>query len=937
MPGASFRVLGDGAPRPKWIPKLNCPPARVVGRDEIRDSSETTSTPFVDANDCKVHVPVHQKRKVQYRPAGPLQPKVMKTDQDVVQQIRLPSTQNDSNSQLWVPEAESLRQFLMAKLASFSLYRGKPACSAALSECAQLLHACGVGIADLGPFSLLSARSNGDAKMVQFMVMESRVEFESPHGHGRKEHKLDLPASFQHDQKYIDKNSCFGRQFYRNVCSTPWSQQVGLANRPVDSVKVHELCYLGWENHNLRALSAGAFVSVVFARSVREAQLADSLLRLCRTEHLDIESAAFNRWFQKYGDNPIDKDGKNKAVQELATEALSVIRKFHAPPCSSSDAHEVAELRKRVKELEAEKAASRKSSPSRSPAPPTSKRLRRGGNNLPVEHVTSSPLVKNDSGVKPLRENYPATVTAQGVNAWIRKLPKKKEASIKTAIKDAEQVFKQLSEPQLASLPDVAAEWGLSVKQASSAKDKELIRIIAAAHVLARDHVTVQKVAKKHAAAAQRYKDISVQEVGKWAEHHHLPVNEVVQQWLQFLSVEFRAHVKAVSGRFSVSDVLRAAQEMEDLVVHSRDHAYNQIMVFCPQLYRSAVLSTFEDKDVYCELAGHPYSIAKSAFDAIPCQLKSRYAWGIKETYVLPKAYVFLKKKKDFKQARSIINFRGSCLSRLCKIVACVLNEVCHVAFPANFGKLKLHELWSSLHGFLDRLSHAKAQEYVTVNDDLAGFFTSIPVSRLKRACELALDRFFDNKQSGGKNRGEFWFTVDEKSASSYGRVLRGKPMKNRASACRKVFAGDVLRIIELSFSFASFTVLGRCFAQRRGSPIGNQLSPSLCNIAVCMEEDCWVRGLRQCWASDRLACWFLRYVDNRFLLFPRTCLKGDAFQKLVMPTFYGPPVMLEACNVEELLGCRVSVHDRRVTFDIPEENWQYRGAANEEPGGVVL
>ena len=81
-----------------------------------------------------------------------------------------------------------------------------------------------------------------------------------------------------------------------------------------------------------------------------------------------------------------------------------------------------------------------------------------------------------------------------------------------------------------------------------------------------------------------------------------------------------------------------------------------------------------------------------------------------------------LKKRKDFKQARSIIKFRGSCLSRLCQIVACVLNEVCHVAFPVNFGKLKLRELWSSLHGFLDRLSHARAQEYVTVNDDLAGF-----------------------------------------------------------------------------------------------------------------------------------------------------------------------------------------------------------------------
>ena len=43
---------------------------------------------------------------------------------------------------------------------------------------------------------------------------------------------------------------------------------------------------------------------------------------------------------------------------------------------------------------------------------------------------------------------------------------------------------------------------------------------------------------------------------------------------------------------------------------------------------------------------------------------------------------------------------------------------------------------------------------------------------------------------------------------------------------------------------------------------------------------------------------------------------------------------MLEACDMEELLGCHVSVHDRRVTFDIPAESWQYRvpqsaGSAN--------
>ena len=263
-----------------------------------------------------------------------------------------------------------------------------------------------------------------------------------------------------------------------------------------------------------------------------------------------------------------------------------------------------------------------------------------------------------------------------------------------------------------------------------------------------------------------------------------------------------------------------------------------------------------------------------------------------------------------------------------------VLNDVCQVAFPNNFGRLRLHDLWRSLHGFFDRLSHVEAQDYETVNDDLVGFFNSIPVDRLKQACELALDRFFENKQSGGKCRSEFWFTVDEKLPRAHGRVLRGKPMKNRSSTCRKIFQGDLLKIIVLSFSFASFCVLNRVFAQKRGSPIGNQLSPALCNLAVCVEEDCWVRGFAQVWASARFACWFLRYVDNRFLLFPRQYLRSEAFSALVSPLFYRPPVVLETCEVDELLGCQVSVHERRVEYAIPHEDWKYRvpqsaGSAN--------
>ena len=71
--------------------------------------------------------------------------------------------------------------------------------------------------------------------------------------------------------------------------------------------------------------------------------------------------------------------------------------------------------------------------------------------------------------------------------------------------------------------------------------------------------------------------------------------------------------------------------------------------------------------------------------------------------------------------------------------------------------------------------------------------------------------------------------------------------------------------------------------------------------------------------------CWFGRYVDNRFLVFPRGFLQSHAFQSLVSPIFYRDPVVLEACDAGELLGCMVDIDAGTVEFRIPNESWQYR------------
>ena len=98
----------------------------------------------------------------------------------------------------------------------------------------------------------------------------------------------------------------------------------------------------------------------------------------------------------------------------------------------------------------------------------------------------------------------------------------------------------------------------------------------------------------------------SLKLVKKWARVHRFPEVELCQKWLEFLEEQWPMHMQAAESRFTFRDVCRVRQHLKHLVCHSRDHAYQQVMVFCPDLFRQAVCAAFEDKSVYEELAGLP-------------------------------------------------------------------------------------------------------------------------------------------------------------------------------------------------------------------------------------------------------------------------------------------------------------------------------------------
>ena len=60
---------------------------------------------------------------------------------------------------------------------------------------------------------------------------------------------------------------------------------------------------------------------------------------------------------------------------------------------------------------------------------------------------------------------------------------------------------------------------------------------------------------------------------------------------------------------------------------------------------------------------------------------------------------------------------------------------------------------------------------------------------------------------------------------------------KRHRSKTGTIFLKDLSRICQLSLEKSFFTQMGRIFKQTRGSAIGNQISPSLANIAVSYKE----------------------------------------------------------------------------------------------------
>jgi hypothetical protein len=202
-------------------------------------------------------------------------------------------------------------------------------------------------------------------------------------------------------------------------------------------------------------------------------------------------------------------------------------------------------------------------------------------------------------------------------------------------------------------------------------------------------------------------------------------------------------------------------------------------------------------------------------------------------------------------------------------------------------------------------------------NDDLSGFFTSVPQSRITAAVQELIEMYC-RKHPPNKKRA-IWFTVSVKLRSSMGRTVRGKSRK--ATSSYKFCLDDIPAAVALSFAASYFTVFGLVFQQIHGSCIGSPISPTLCNITVAITEYHWLLT-----GSTLLNNVYMnRYVDNRATIHEAHLMNYPEIRRLLHLDLYVPPVQLKQCGNEVYLGQTLNLHDGTISYVLPQASWQLR------------
>ena len=223
-----------------------------------------------------------------------------------------------------------------------------------------------------------------------------------------------------------------------------------------------------------------------------------------------------------------------------------------------------------------------------------------------------------------------------------------------------------------------------------------------------------------------------------------------------------------------------------------------------------------------------------------------KHKWAFPNWGRIPTAYVLPKRKKDFATGRPIVSFVQAQGRVLWESFADVLSLMVRQACPDSLGEGSGVNQLQLIKQHFRNLSETTRQEDMTreditcMNQDLAGFFTSISSDRFIDSYHLLL-HWYQQRNT----RHATTFTVAHSESLPDARVHRGSHKHSSHTTTTRLrrrslhiheFPDIISAILELNY----FMVGGRVVRQARGAPMGSPASPALCSMVVAVHEQAW-------------------------------------------------------------------------------------------------
>ena len=147
--------------------------------------------------------------------------------------------------------------------------------------------------------------------------------------------------------------------------------------------------------------------------------------------------------------------------------------------------------------------------------------------------------------------------------------------------------------------------------------------------------------------------------------------------------------------------------------------------------------------------------------------------------------------------------------------------------------------IWEKLHQFF--IQTPQHVQLALTNDDLAGFFNSVPQVRIAEAVSMLLSCF---QQVSYSSR----LMVNISPAFRQMKSISGSTKRaGEPRRWKSIDIQDVPDVVQVSFNCGTFQACGARWKKHDGTCIGNQISPLLSSLPVLCTEIGWQRLFASC------------------------------------------------------------------------------------------